>query len=208
MLANPDMAPNNERAPFSNRQTDRDSAMSLATLHALIAAGESLTLEFKASFDKASIESLVAFANTQGGIQADNYRSSLRNKLVAEGFYLINAIEKYGSGFIRIRQALQNYPEIDFEIKEFAGGVMVTFAQKQPESPPEGVSGGAGSEKSSEKSSEIIPPPASRTNTVSKSTCRKTGCQLAIGRKTNRPAEKRRKPSSHRPRQRWALGDS
>ena len=79
-------------------------------------------------------------------IQADNYRSSLRNKLVAESFYLINAIEKYGSGFIRIRQALQDYPEIDFEIKEFAGGVMVTFAQKQPEaqpeSPPEGVSEG------------------------------------------------------------------
>ena len=63
-------------------------------------------------------------------IQADNYRSSLRNKLVAEGFYLINAIEKYGSGFIRIRKALQDYPEIDFEIKEFAGGVMVTFAQR------------------------------------------------------------------------------
>lgn len=32
-----------------------------------IAAGESPTLEFKTSFDKASIESLVAFANTQGG---------------------------------------------------------------------------------------------------------------------------------------------
>ena len=63
-------------------------------------------------------------------IQADNYRSSLRNKLVAEGFYLINAIEKYGSGFIRIRKTLQDYPEIDFEIKEFAGGVMVTFAQR------------------------------------------------------------------------------
>ena len=75
-------------------------------------------------------------------IQADNYRSSLRNKLVAEGFYLINAIEKYGSGFIRIRKALQDYPGIDFEIKEFAGGVMATFLQKQPESQVEGVSGG------------------------------------------------------------------
>lgn len=75
-------------------------------------------------------------------IQADNYRSSLRNKLVAEAFYLINAIEKYGSGFIRIRKALQDYPEIDFEIKEFSGGVMVTFAQKQPESPREGVNEG------------------------------------------------------------------
>lgn len=31
-------------------------------------------------------------------IRADNYRSRLRNKLVAEGFCLVNAIEKYGSG--------------------------------------------------------------------------------------------------------------
>ena len=70
-------------------------------------------------------------------IQADNYRSSLRNKLVAEGFYLTNAIEKYGSGFIRIRKALQDYPEIDFNIKEFAGGVMASFVQNNRESQPE-----------------------------------------------------------------------
>ena len=38
-----------------------------AALQALIAAGESQTLEFKTSFDKASIETLVAFANAQGG---------------------------------------------------------------------------------------------------------------------------------------------
>lgn len=41
--------------------------MTPADLPNRIAAGESQTLEFKASFDKASIESLVAFANTQGG---------------------------------------------------------------------------------------------------------------------------------------------
>lgn len=75
-------------------------------------------------------------------IQSDNYRPSLRNKLVAEAFYLTGSIEKYGSGFIRIRKALHDYPEIEFEIKEFAGGVMVTFAQKQPEAPRGGVSGG------------------------------------------------------------------
>ena len=34
-------------------------------------------------------------------IQAGNYRSSLRNKLVAEAFYLTGSIEKYGSGFKR-----------------------------------------------------------------------------------------------------------
>jgi hypothetical protein len=35
-----------------------------------------------------------------------------RNKLVAEGFCLVNAIEKYGSGFIRIRKALQDHLEV------------------------------------------------------------------------------------------------
>ena len=69
-------------------------------------------------------------------IQADHYRSSLRNKLVAEGFYLTRAIEKYGSGFIRIRKALQDYPEVGFSIEEFAGGIMATFT-RQPESQPE-----------------------------------------------------------------------
>ena len=63
-------------------------------------------------------------------IQTDNYSSSLRNKLVAEGFYLINAIEKYGSGFIRIRHELKDYPEVQFDIQEFQGGVMATFASQ------------------------------------------------------------------------------
>jgi ATP-dependent DNA helicase RecG len=36
-------------------------------LRELLLAGESQTLEFKASFDKATVESLVAFANSQGG---------------------------------------------------------------------------------------------------------------------------------------------
>ena len=77
---------------------------------------------------------------TVADIQTDNYRSSLRNKLVAEGFYLINAIEKYGSGFIRIRKALVDYPEVDFSIEEKFGGILVTFAQLPRNTA--GVSGG------------------------------------------------------------------
>ena len=38
-----------------------------ASIDQLILTGESQTLEFKASFDKATVESLVAFANAQGG---------------------------------------------------------------------------------------------------------------------------------------------
>ena len=37
-------------------------------LDQLLLIGESQTLEFKASFDKTTVESLVAFANAQGGI--------------------------------------------------------------------------------------------------------------------------------------------
>lgn len=39
----------------------------MTSLADLIAAGESQTLELKTSFDKATIKSLVAFANAQGG---------------------------------------------------------------------------------------------------------------------------------------------
>lgn len=73
-------------------------------------------------------------------LQSDNYKSRLRNKLVAEAFYLTGNIEKYGSGFIRIRKALKEYPELSFSVQEITGGVELTFAQKstvRPESQPE-----------------------------------------------------------------------
>jgi ATP-dependent DNA helicase RecG len=81
---------------------------------------------------------------TVADIQADNYRSSLRNKLVAEGFYLTHAIEKYGSGFIRIRKALLEYPEIEFTVEEKFGGVVATFTQleNQSDTASGGVVGG------------------------------------------------------------------
>jgi ATP-dependent DNA helicase RecG len=75
-------------------------------------------------------------------IQASNYRSRLRNKLVAEAFYLTGNIEKYGSGFIRIRKALRDYPELSLSTQEISGGIMLTFAQiniEQPESRPEKI---------------------------------------------------------------------
>lgn len=102
-------------------------------------------IQIKIFDDKITIFSPGTFYGglTVAEIQTDNYRSSLRNKLVAEGFYLINVIEKYGSGFIRIRRALQDYPEVQFDVQEFQGGVMATFTQKQPVLPVEGASGGA-----------------------------------------------------------------
>lgn len=63
-----------------------------------IAAGESQTLEFKSSFDKANIE-------------------------------------KYGSGFIRIRKAMNDYPELSFSVQEISGGVDLTFSHTQAVQP-------------------------------------------------------------------------
>ena len=48
----------------------------------------------------------------------DDYVSSIRNKLLAEAFYLMGDIEKYGTGFIRIRQQLLDYPDTSFHLSE------------------------------------------------------------------------------------------
>lgn len=45
-------------------------------------------------------------------LSTDTYQSCTRNKLIAEAFYLTNNIEKYGSGYIRIRKELEAYPEL------------------------------------------------------------------------------------------------
>ena len=91
-------------------------------------------------------------------IQTDNYKSSLRNKLIAEAFYLTNNIEKYGSGFIRIRKALRDYPEVSLEIKEIGAGVELTFKQIGTHGEPQQKGGLAavGIESSVESSVEIL----------------------------------------------------
>jgi len=65
----------------------------------------------------------------------DDYVSSIRNKLVAETFYLMGDIEKYGTGFIRIRQQLLDYPDTSFHISEagdFFRVEMLKTTQKKP----------------------------------------------------------------------------
>lgn len=51
-------------------------------------------------------------------LERNDYVSSLRNRLLAEAFYLTGDIERYGTGFIRIRESLESYPEISFLIEE------------------------------------------------------------------------------------------
>ena len=64
-------------------------------------------------------------------LKTDVYPSQLRNKLIAEAFYLTGNIEKYGSGMIRIRQELKIYPELNFKIEEIGGGIQVTFSSQK-----------------------------------------------------------------------------
>ena len=51
-------------------------------------------------------------------LKTDNYQAKHRNKLLAEAFYLMNDVEKYGTGFIRIRKHLKDYPELNYELKD------------------------------------------------------------------------------------------
>jgi predicted HTH transcriptional regulator len=51
-------------------------------------------------------------------LHTDFYRASHRNKLLAEAFYLTGEVEKYGTGYIRIRELLRNnYSELTYHIR-------------------------------------------------------------------------------------------
>lgn len=51
-------------------------------------------------------------------LEKDDYVSSIRNRLLAEAFYLTGDIEKYGTGFIRIRKTLSQFKGATYEISE------------------------------------------------------------------------------------------
>ncbi|HIJ96523.1 MAG TPA: ATP-dependent DNA helicase [Desulfuromonadales bacterium] len=74
-------------------------------------------------------------------LRQDSYHSELRNKLVAEAFYLTGLIEKYGSGITRIRKAVAEAGNIDFVMEELPNGVLVTF-NKRAEEINGGITGG------------------------------------------------------------------
>ena len=61
-------------------------------------------------------------------LATDNYQAQTRNKLVAEAFYLTNDIEKYGSGYIRIRDEIANYPTMSLAYEEMGNGYLVTLS--------------------------------------------------------------------------------
>ena len=82
-------------------------------------------------------------------LKTNSYPAYARNKLIAEAFYLTGDIEKYGSGFMRIRDAISLYPTMKMDFKEIGGGFMVTVSydvqktstiiEKGPEKGPEKI---------------------------------------------------------------------
>ena len=64
------------------------------------------------------------------------YESSLRNRLLAEAFSLTGDIERYGTGFVRIREILQAYPEIVLGVEEMGDFFKVELQQVEPVTPP------------------------------------------------------------------------
>lgn len=61
-------------------------------------------------------------------LKGDSYASQTRNKLIAEAFYLTKDIEKYGSGFFRIRNEILDYPSMKFEYAEQGNGFFTELA--------------------------------------------------------------------------------
>ena len=61
-------------------------------------------------------------------LASDNYIAQTRNKLIAEAFFLTGDIEKYGTGFTRIRKAIKDYPTMQFSFAEQGNGMMVTLS--------------------------------------------------------------------------------
>lgn len=74
--------------------------------------------------------------NLYGGLtvedlKTDNYQAQSRNKLITEAFYLTKDIEKYGSGYRRIREYISEYPTMYFDFEENSGGFLTKIGYKE-----------------------------------------------------------------------------
>ena len=61
-------------------------------------------------------------------LQTNTYQASTRNKLIAEAFYLTGDIEKYGSGFRRIKNEIKQYPTMKLGFTEIPNGFLATVS--------------------------------------------------------------------------------
>ena len=65
---------------------------------------------------------------TVAALLTDEYQAYTRNKLIAEAFYLTGDIEKYGTGYTRIRSEIASYPTMKFDFEEIPSAWLVTLS--------------------------------------------------------------------------------
>ena len=85
---------------------------------------------------------------TEDDLKTDTYRASTRNKQIAEAFYLTKEIEKYGSGFSRIRKEISTYPTMVFNYRNTSYGFFAEFEYSEQKI--------SSMEKTTEKTTEKI----------------------------------------------------
>ncbi len=68
---------------------------------------------------------------TINDLKTDNYQAQSRNNQIAEAFYLTKDIEKYGSGYRRIREQIASYPTMYFEFCETSGGFLAAMGYEK-----------------------------------------------------------------------------
>ena len=64
-------------------------------------------------------------------LKTDSYQAQTRNKLIAEAFYLTDDVEKYGTGYIRVRREISNYPTMKLDFEEMGNGYLVTLSYEE-----------------------------------------------------------------------------
>ena len=64
-------------------------------------------------------------------LKTDCYQSRTRNKLIAEAFYLTRDIEKYGSGYIRVRREISDYPTMQLDYEESGDGFLASVRYQE-----------------------------------------------------------------------------
>ena len=64
------------------------------------------------------------------------------NKLITKAFYLTGDIEKYGTGFKRLREWFSEYPELKFNVADLTDSILVKVEPVQTQNDNGGINGG------------------------------------------------------------------
>jgi len=74
-------------------------------------------------------------------LKRDDYVPAHRNRLLAEAFYLTGDIEKYGTGFIRVRELIKDFPDTTLSINEMGDFLIIGVAATPTKTPIKKVTG-------------------------------------------------------------------